>query len=177
MLPCHHPVNAPPSHIEGTVFNGSFRQIVSPSTLPGSFHSAQACSSQADCKSAHGQKAGRIRSRLCSLTSCLPRNQCTDILTVLGKCVWSMRWFTLMQIGWGTLLDFVGQKQQLKNCQSGRNEKGPGRENKSLPWHGGVREPMKSYREQGQQQSDRLREHYFCYPVLIMIWNEPEQEI
>lgn len=38
--------------------------------------------------------------------------------------------------GRGTPLDFVGQKQQLKKCErvsQVRNEKGPGKEGKSLP--------------------------------------------
>lgn len=112
-----------------------------------------------DCKQAQGQKAG---------AGCAPKGHAcpaaeADILTASGKCVWAMSWSILVQIGWGTLLGFVGRKQQRKKCQSGksqsvRNEKGPGREDKSLPWHEGVREPIKGYREQGQHPSDRLRE-------------------
>lgn len=85
-----------------------------------------------------------------------------------GKCVWAMSWSILMQTGWGTWLDFVGKRKQLKKMsgknQSGRNVKGPGRDDKVLPWHEGVREPIKSYREQGQQQSGRLREHFSLLP-------------
>jgi len=33
MLPHHHPVNAPQSHLEEPAFNGSFKQFVWPSTL------------------------------------------------------------------------------------------------------------------------------------------------
>lgn len=156
MLPCHHPVNAPPSQTEGTLFNGSFRQFVSPSTLPGGFHSAQTRSSQADCKSARGQKAGRMRSRLCSWTSRLPSSWCTDTSTVSGKCVWPRN---SAGFCWAE-----AATEKMWESQSGKNEKGPGKEGKSLPWCDGVREPIKSYREQGHQQWQIERTFFFLLP-------------